>query len=92
MPIYEFECEACGERFDQLAAVGTDSAECPACGASGAPRRFSSFAFSRQPTAAQRRRREDKRGVGRDGARERFKQRLSKARERGAAERRKRGG
>ena len=31
MPIYEFECQACGERFEEL--VGADAVPpCPACG------------------------------------------------------------
>ncbi len=38
MPIYEFVCDACGERFEELVAVGTDSAECRACGTPGARR------------------------------------------------------
>ncbi len=45
MPIYEFECGACGERFEALVDAGTERAECPACGAAGAERRFSSFAL-----------------------------------------------
>ena len=34
MPIYEFECEDCGERFEELVAADA-SASCPACGADG---------------------------------------------------------
>ena len=82
MPIYEFECGACGERFEELVPAGTESSACPACGAAEVPRRFSSFALSRQPTAGQKRRMEDARGVGRDGARQRFKADLAKRRER----------
>ena len=29
MPIYEFECEECGERFEELVAASTVSAPCP---------------------------------------------------------------
>lgn len=82
MPIYEFECGECGERFEQLVAAGTEVAACPTCGAEGAERRLSSFGLSRQPTASQRRRMEDRRGTDRDGARQRFKRSISKARER----------
>jgi putative FmdB family regulatory protein len=32
MPIYEFECEACGTRFEELVAGGTEHQACPACG------------------------------------------------------------
>jgi putative FmdB family regulatory protein len=38
MPIYEFRCESCGEQFEALVDVGTESAECRACGAAGATR------------------------------------------------------
>lgn len=80
MPIYEFECGRCGERFEGLVPQGTGSAVCPACGTAGAERRFSAFGLSRQPTANQRRRMEDKRGTDRDGARSRFKESREKAR------------
>jgi putative FmdB family regulatory protein len=81
VPIYEFECGECGERFEELVPAGTEHATCPSCGTAGAERRLSSFGLSRQPTAGQRRRMEDARGTNRDGARQRFKQGLSKARE-----------
>jgi putative FmdB family regulatory protein len=32
MPIYEFQCEKCGERFEELVAAGTESLACSACG------------------------------------------------------------
>ncbi|MFN8151275.1 MAG: zinc ribbon domain-containing protein [Solirubrobacterales bacterium] len=82
MPIYEFECAECGERFEELSAAGTETATCPACGAAGAERRLSSFGLSRQPTANQRRRMEDKRGTDRGGAKKRFTQNLARARDR----------
>jgi putative FmdB family regulatory protein len=82
VPIYEFECGSCGERFEELSPAGTDHAVCPACGEAGAERRLSSFGLSRQPTPNQRRRMEDRRAVDRGGARQRFKQSLGKARER----------
>src|ERR1700743_3272035 len=31
MPIYEFECEECGERFEELVAASVGNAPCPAC-------------------------------------------------------------
>jgi putative FmdB family regulatory protein len=82
VPIYEFECGGCGERFDRLVDAGTESADCPKCETAGAERRLSAFRLSSQPTANQRRRMEDKRGTNRDGARQRFKSSLAKARER----------
>jgi len=36
VPIYEFRCEACGERFEALVDVGTGSVECRLCGAADA--------------------------------------------------------
>ena len=80
MPIYEFECAACAVRFEELVPAGTEAVPCASCGAVGAERRLSSFALGRQPTATQRRRMEDARGTNRDGARQRFKQGLAKAR------------
>ena len=82
MPIYEFECGGCGERFEELVPAGTEQAECPACGTAGTERRLSSFGLTRQPTPAQKRRMEDRRGTDRDGARQRFKSNLAKGRER----------
>jgi putative FmdB family regulatory protein len=41
VPIYEFRCEACGERFEALVDPGTESAECRVCGAAGARRLLS---------------------------------------------------
>jgi putative FmdB family regulatory protein len=33
MPLYEFECRACGNRFEELMASGGRAPPCPACGA-----------------------------------------------------------
>jgi putative FmdB family regulatory protein len=43
MPLYDFRCRACGERFEAFAPRG-QSAPCPTCGAPDAERVFSSFA------------------------------------------------
>lgn len=32
MPMYEFDCEECGERFEDLVAAGSESTECRSCG------------------------------------------------------------
>ena len=62
MPIYEYRCRSCHERFETLAALGADRAECPSCGAGGAERLLSTFQAGparRQPstfTPAQTRR------------------------------------
>ncbi|HEY5710004.1 MAG TPA: zinc ribbon domain-containing protein [Solirubrobacterales bacterium] len=70
MPVYEFECEQCGDRFEELARSDTHSLACPACG-SGRTRRLLSPVSppGRQPRGAgvrsgesQRREREAARG------------------------------
>ena len=89
MPIYEFVCESCGHRFEELVgATGGRRAEevaCPECGANEVERQLSnSYApLHRQLTPNQKRRLEDKRGTDRGGARERFSQ--QRATERRAA-------
>jgi putative FmdB family regulatory protein len=70
MPIYEFECESCGARFEELVAVGSESAACTACGSERSRRLMSGFAPpGRQPRGAavrsdesRRRERESARG------------------------------
>jgi putative FmdB family regulatory protein len=32
MPIYEFQCEQCGSRFEELMESGTGPPACPTCG------------------------------------------------------------
>ena len=44
MPIYEFRCGACGERFEALIAAGTESAECRHCGSAETERVLSAQA------------------------------------------------
>jgi len=52
MPIYEYNCTACGHHFDHLARTLRDTAKkCPKCGATKLQKGFSSFA-ARVPTAA----------------------------------------
>jgi putative FmdB family regulatory protein len=53
MPIYEFECEECGVRFEELVAVGATEIPCPKCG-SGQTRRLISPVSppGRQPRGA----------------------------------------
>ena len=33
MPIYEYRCESCGERFEKLVRLDAPTPECPSCGA-----------------------------------------------------------
>ena len=52
MPIYEFECEECGVRFEELVAV-EGKAACPACGSERLRRLYSGVAPpGRQPRGA----------------------------------------
>ena len=48
MPIYEYECEGCGKKFEVRQSIGQDGSElqCPSCGASSPRRVFSCFVSS----------------------------------------------
>ena len=46
MPIYEFECLTCAERFDRLQKLSDpDPDSCPHCGATGVRRRLTALSF-----------------------------------------------
>ncbi len=46
MPIYEFECSACGDVFDRLQKLSDpDPVACPACGKAQVKRRLTAPAF-----------------------------------------------
>jgi putative FmdB family regulatory protein len=46
MPIYEFECLSCSERFDRLQKLSDpDPDSCPNCGATGVRRRLTAPSF-----------------------------------------------
>lgn len=81
MPTYDYQCPSCGEQFESLESTDADRISCKLCGAEGATRTITGFGIvSRQMTRGQQRRNEDKRGTGRDGARERFQRNLDRAR------------
>ncbi|HEU5062188.1 MAG TPA: zinc ribbon domain-containing protein [Solirubrobacterales bacterium] len=81
MPIYEFECEECGARFEELVATGGGSA-CPTCGSERTRRLYSEVSPpGRQPRGAKVRSDESRRRE-RESARQ---QRLSESRKRRAA-------
>jgi len=69
MPIYEFECEECGARFEELVAAGVDGIDCAECGSARTRRLMSGVSPpGRQPrgarvrsTESQRRERESAR-------------------------------
>lgn len=53
MPIYEFECEECGERFEELVGAEADAHGCPACGSEATRRLMSPVSPpGRQPRGA----------------------------------------
>jgi putative FmdB family regulatory protein len=58
VPIYEFRCVSCGERFEALVDAGTETEECRLCGAPGAVRVLSAqaapFGLVHTPGSARR--------------------------------------
>jgi putative FmdB family regulatory protein len=78
VPLYEFKCRSCNHRFEELIGhhgATAESVSCPECGADKPHRLISSYApTTRQLTPKQRRVLEDKRGINRGGAKQRFKQ------------------
>jgi len=53
MPVYEFECEECGKRFEELTPSGTHGLACPQCGAERTRRLLSPVSpAGRQPRGA----------------------------------------
>ena len=79
MPVYEFSCAKCGQRFEELVGphVGKEAEDvaCPACGAGKVERLLStSYApIHNRMTAGQTRRSDAARDVGGGGAMRRFK-------------------
>jgi putative FmdB family regulatory protein len=41
MPIYEFECDKCGNRFEELVSSSAPAPSCPSCGSIRTARRLS---------------------------------------------------
>ena len=54
VPLYEYRCQDCDERFETLQAIGADSSGvlCPACGAEHVERLLSTFAAATASDAA----------------------------------------
>jgi len=54
MPIYEYQCQQCGERFEVRQSIGEDGSRlnCPKCKAGNPERLFSSF-FSRSTSGSE---------------------------------------
>ncbi|MEX2108079.1 MAG: zinc ribbon domain-containing protein [Solirubrobacterales bacterium] len=63
MPIYEFECDACGDRFEELVSSEAAKPACAHCGSARTHRLFSPLSPpSRQPRGARVREGESRRG------------------------------
>jgi putative FmdB family regulatory protein len=63
VPIYEFECEGCGARFEELVTAGVGTAACAECGSTRTRRLMSSVSPpGRQPRGAKVRSSESMRG------------------------------
>jgi putative FmdB family regulatory protein len=81
LPIYEFECEECGGRFEELVAAGTEAVSCAECGSTRSSRLMSSVSPpGRQPRGAKVRSNESMRGE-REAAR---KDRIAESRQKRA--------
>jgi putative FmdB family regulatory protein len=52
MPIYEYDCRACGHSFEVLTAAGGKGTRCPLCRSAKLKRRFSVFAAHQGAGAA----------------------------------------
>ncbi len=48
MPIYEYECQACGQEFEKLVLNSAQEIDCPKCRSKQVTKQFSMFA---SPTA-----------------------------------------
>ena len=48
MPLYEYVCQSCGERFEKLVRSTTNTTEifCPSCASAAVKRALSTFATS----------------------------------------------
>jgi len=46
MPIFEYDCNACGHRFEKLVPRHDSDVNCPKCESANAAKRFSVFAAS----------------------------------------------
>lgn len=82
VPIYEFECEECGARFEELLGAGDAAAACAECGSARTSRVYSRVSPpGRQPRGAAVRSDESRRGE-REAARA---DRITESRKRRAA-------
>ncbi|MHB0877749.1 MAG: FmdB family zinc ribbon protein [Anaerolineae bacterium] len=53
MPVFEYQCQRCGRIFEKFVlSASADPGTCPACGASDARRKFSTFSSKGQGGSA----------------------------------------
>ena len=83
MPMYEFDCEACGERFEDLVAVDTQTTECRHCGSASTHRVLSApgAPWKLVKTVGAARRQEARNAKLHSATKAQFKERRRKARE-----------
>lgn len=49
MPVYEYRCDRCGERFEELVSPTAESPPCPRCASGAVTRVLSLFATAWKP-------------------------------------------
>ncbi len=83
MPIYEFQCESCGERFEALVEVGTAATGCRRCGSTQTRRVLSAPAAPMHlvKTPRETRKQERKNAQLRERTKAAFKAKRQRARE-----------
>lgn len=50
MPIYDYECRACGHTFEYLVLPQSPAAQCPSCGKADLEQKISMYAVSSSST------------------------------------------
>jgi putative FmdB family regulatory protein len=50
VPLYEYRCPKCGERFEELVRAADGTPRCPSCGERDVERLLSSFATEWKPS------------------------------------------
>jgi putative FmdB family regulatory protein len=88
VPIYEFLCERCGRRFEELVASGTEAAVCRSCGAERTRRVYSAHGvpFKLVKTPGEMRKQERSNAQLRDRTKKRFAERRGRAGRSGGGE------
>jgi putative FmdB family regulatory protein len=82
VPLYEFECERCGARFEELVDAGTADVACRSCGGEGTRRVYSAPGAPLKvvKTPGETRKQERRNAALRAGTKRRFKEARQRAR------------